>query len=77
MSKTYTPLGEEALPTKNREKRWGKGVDEREKGVGSPKRGGKELFVMHISSLALGLDPKHHSSILAIPMAWGLASLSL
>ena len=50
MSKTHTPAGEEALLAKNREKRWGKGVDERESCGGGPKRGGKGGSWMHISS---------------------------
>ena len=54
MPESCTQLGEELLPTKNREKRWGKGVDERESGVGSPKRREKGGSWMCILSGPLG-----------------------
>ena len=43
MRKTHTCDEDEALLAKNREQSWGKGLNERESGMGRPKKRGKEL----------------------------------
>ena len=50
MHKSNTKASKESLFAKNRAQSGEKGVDERESGVGGPKRGGKAGSWMRISS---------------------------
>ena len=63
---------------KIRQESGGKGMEERERGVGSPKSRGWGAFWMRISSRALGWTPSHLPLILALAFdMWLLSPLSL